>query len=334
MIAAGRRARRPPASPRWAGALVALAGVGLVASGGGSGASLAGDLLVLVSVVGAAALIVVQPRLLAGRDPGAVTAVQLGAAALAALPVAAVAEGAPPRPPRPRPSPRCSGWRWPARWPRSGCSHGGRPACRPSSRARSSTSSRSSARSTGVVAFQEAVGAAQALGGLAILAGIAVSALSGRASVGHDTARATVSGARWPIPRHPRCAESRRSGRSSARTRRRCTSSRLRHSTCSASTAGCGASSTSTTSTRSRAPIRACSCRRSGPYREFESMEDVCNYLLGHKEVLERIGQRRARRQGRVRDVRRRDREGAPPRPGSRSRIPPPSCATGSTRRS
>ena len=25
------------------------------------------------------------------------------------------------------------------------------------------------------------------------------------------------------------------------------------------------------------------------PYREFESMEDVCNYLLGHKEVLDRI---------------------------------------------
>ena len=25
------------------------------------------------------------------------------------------------------------------------------------------------------------------------------------------------------------------------------------------------------------------------PYREFESMEDVCNYLLGHKEVLDRV---------------------------------------------
>ena len=25
------------------------------------------------------------------------------------------------------------------------------------------------------------------------------------------------------------------------------------------------------------------------PYREFESMEDICNYLLGHKEVLDRI---------------------------------------------
>jgi biotin carboxylase len=28
------------------------------------------------------------------------------------------------------------------------------------------------------------------------------------------------------------------------------------------------------------------------PYREFESMEDVCNYLLEHKEVLDRIGDR------------------------------------------
>ena len=28
------------------------------------------------------------------------------------------------------------------------------------------------------------------------------------------------------------------------------------------------------------------------PYREFESMEDICNYLLGHKEVLDRIASR------------------------------------------
>src|SRR3954462_9193502 len=28
---------------------------------------------------------------------------------------------------------------------------------------------------------------------------------------------------------------------------------------------------------------------REKPYREFTSMEDVCNYLLGHKEVLDRI---------------------------------------------
>jgi biotin carboxylase len=28
------------------------------------------------------------------------------------------------------------------------------------------------------------------------------------------------------------------------------------------------------------------------PYREFESMEDICNYLLGHKEVLDRVQSR------------------------------------------
>jgi biotin carboxylase len=30
------------------------------------------------------------------------------------------------------------------------------------------------------------------------------------------------------------------------------------------------------------------------PYREFESMEDICNYLLGHKEVLDRIARDRS----------------------------------------
>jgi len=93
--ALGRGAAGPGA---WAGSLVALAGVGLVAGGGGAGTSVAGDLLVLASVTGSAAFIVAQPRLLHGRDPAAITAVQLGAGALAALPVAALLEGAPPAP--------------------------------------------------------------------------------------------------------------------------------------------------------------------------------------------------------------------------------------------
>ena len=70
------------------------------------------------------------------------------------------------------------------------------------------------------------------------------------------------------------------------------------------------------------------------PYREFESMEDICNYLLGHKEVLDRIAARGGSGQVRVRDVRRRDRAGAPPPPASRSRTRRPSSATGWTRRS
>ena len=82
----------------WAGSLLALAGVGLVAGGGGAGTSLTGDLLVLLSVTMSASFIVAQPNLLAGRDPAAVTAVQLGAGGLAALPLALLFEGAPPAP--------------------------------------------------------------------------------------------------------------------------------------------------------------------------------------------------------------------------------------------
>jgi len=82
----------------WAGYGLALAGIAMVAGGGGSGATTAGDLLVLGSVALSATFIVVQPRLLAGRDPAAVTAVQFGAGALAALPHALVFEGLPPAP--------------------------------------------------------------------------------------------------------------------------------------------------------------------------------------------------------------------------------------------
>jgi O-acetylserine/cysteine efflux transporter len=104
MAASGRRATGPVA---WFGFALALAGVGLVAGGGAGSASAGGDAVVLVSVTLSAALITVQPRLLAGRDPAAVTAVQLGAGALLALPVALAFEGLPPAP-----SP--GGWALPA----------------------------------------------------------------------------------------------------------------------------------------------------------------------------------------------------------------------------
>ena len=100
--ALGHGAARPLA---WAGYAVALAGLALVAGGGGSGATPAGDLLVLGSVALSATFIVVQPRLLAGRDPAAVTAVQFGAGALVALPHALVFEGLPPAPAAGRRSP-------------------------------------------------------------------------------------------------------------------------------------------------------------------------------------------------------------------------------------
>ena len=76
----------------WAGFAVSLAGVALVAGGGGGGASLGGDGLVLASLLLSAAFTVAQTRLLRGRDPVAVTAVQFLAAALVALPVAIVTE--------------------------------------------------------------------------------------------------------------------------------------------------------------------------------------------------------------------------------------------------
>jgi O-acetylserine/cysteine efflux transporter len=55
--------------------------------------------MVLASVLIIATMTVAQRRLLEGQDPVAITAVQFLGAALAALPVAACTEGAPPAPP-------------------------------------------------------------------------------------------------------------------------------------------------------------------------------------------------------------------------------------------
>src|SRR3954469_3123899 len=84
---------RGRASPRAAaGFALALAGGGAVAGGSGGAASPAGDALVLASVTLSAIFVVAQPALLKGRDPVAVTAVQMLAGALAAVPHA-VMEG-------------------------------------------------------------------------------------------------------------------------------------------------------------------------------------------------------------------------------------------------
>jgi len=87
-----RAVARPVA---WAGFAVSLAGVGLVAGGGGGGATAAGDGLVLASLLLSATFTVAQARLLRGRDPVAMTAVQFLGAALAVLPFSVVAEGVP-----------------------------------------------------------------------------------------------------------------------------------------------------------------------------------------------------------------------------------------------
>jgi O-acetylserine/cysteine efflux transporter len=81
----------------WIGFVVSLAGVGLVTGGRGGGASLSGDGLVLASLLLSATFTVAQGRLLRGRDPVAVTAVQFIGAALAAVPLSA-AEGIPAAP--------------------------------------------------------------------------------------------------------------------------------------------------------------------------------------------------------------------------------------------
>src|SRR4051795_6594316 len=95
-VVAGRAAAGPAA---WSGFGVALGGGALVAGSGGQ-ASLAGDALVIASAALGSALIVVQGELLEGRDPVAVTAVQMGAAALLSL-VCALPTALPVTAPRP-----------------------------------------------------------------------------------------------------------------------------------------------------------------------------------------------------------------------------------------
>jgi len=76
----------------WAGFGLSLAGVGFIASGQGSGSTLGGDGLVLAAQVVSAGFTVSQARLLRGRDPVAVTGLQLLSAAVMVLPVALTTE--------------------------------------------------------------------------------------------------------------------------------------------------------------------------------------------------------------------------------------------------
>ena len=91
-----RAVARPAA---WAGFAISLAGVALVTGGGhGGGATPRGDALVLASLLLSATFTVAQARLLTGRDPIAVTAVQFLGAALGAVAFSVVTEGVPGRP--------------------------------------------------------------------------------------------------------------------------------------------------------------------------------------------------------------------------------------------
>jgi O-acetylserine/cysteine efflux transporter len=87
IAAVGCRAVARPVA--WAGFALSLGGVGLIAGGQGHGAAPGGDLLVFASVLVTSAMTVIQGRLLEGRDPIALTGVQFLGAALATLPLAA-----------------------------------------------------------------------------------------------------------------------------------------------------------------------------------------------------------------------------------------------------
>jgi O-acetylserine/cysteine efflux transporter len=76
----------------WAGFAMSLVGVGFIATGQGSGSTLYGDGLVLAAQLVSAGFTVSQARLLRGRDPIAVTALQLMAAAIMVLPIAIATE--------------------------------------------------------------------------------------------------------------------------------------------------------------------------------------------------------------------------------------------------
>src|SRR4051812_8124258 len=93
-LMAAARGSSASTSQSWVGCVIAIAGVGLVAGSGG-GSSLAGDALMFASAVASAAYVVAQPRVLAGRDPVAVTVVQMVAGASVTLPFAVFADGAP-----------------------------------------------------------------------------------------------------------------------------------------------------------------------------------------------------------------------------------------------
>ncbi len=85
--------RRLPAAPIVLGLAGAVGGVALTA-GAGHG-TLAGDGLLLLSSLLAAAWVIAQPALLAGTSPVAVTAVQMAGAGLSALPLAVLSEPLP-----------------------------------------------------------------------------------------------------------------------------------------------------------------------------------------------------------------------------------------------
>jgi len=168
----------------WTGYAIALAGVALVAGGSG-GASLAGDGLILAGVLLSASFLAAQSRLLNGRDPIAVSAAQFLGASIAGAPVAVIMDGVPAAPPHPGTLLAVGGLVLAGTLlPFTLFAYG---------QARVSAEVAGAfvnlepvvGAAAGALLFGEPVGASQAIGGAAILAGIALSTL------GHQRLRPT-----------------------------------------------------------------------------------------------------------------------------------------------
>jgi drug/metabolite transporter (DMT)-like permease len=192
-----RTVARPVA---WFGFVVSLGGVALITAGSrGGGATLAGDGLVLASLVLSAMVIVAQGGLLAGRDPVAVTAVEFLGAALGTLPFAVFTEGVPAAPGGTGPvlavvALTAGGTLLPFSLFAFGQSRV------PAEVAGAFVNLEPLVGAiAGVVAFGDPVGLAQAAGGTAILTGIALSSLPLVAS--RRAAPAAPKGAEEPV--HP-----------------------------------------------------------------------------------------------------------------------------------
>jgi drug/metabolite transporter (DMT)-like permease len=169
-----RTVARPVA---WAGFAVSLAGVGLIAGGHGGGATVHGDALVLASLLLSAGFTVAQVRLLPGRDPVAVTAIQFLGAALALLPFSVTVEGMPSAPHGPGPALAAAGLALGGTLlPFTLFAYG--QSRIPAEVAGAFLNLEPLVGAvTGAVAFGDPVGPVQVTGGVAIIAGIALSSL-------------------------------------------------------------------------------------------------------------------------------------------------------------
>jgi len=166
----------------WIGFAVSLAGVASIvgghgAGGRGGGATGAGDLLVLASTALIAAMTVAQSRLLKHRDPVAVTGIQFAGAALVTLPFAAGTAGLPAAPSGAGPVVAVAALAAAATLlPFTLFAYGQRRVPAEVAGAFLNLEPLVGA-AIGIVAFGDAVGPRQLLGGAAIVVGIALSSL-------------------------------------------------------------------------------------------------------------------------------------------------------------